>query len=165
MVRAKLCVRTVPTDRRLRPGRGPPGRDARAITQREEQVFQCSLIYKLPVLWMPGASARYSCLRTPVETSTSPHSSEETRSIPFPRLCEEARKLHIRSFLLPLKIEGQAFDFVSDNDSLGPVAARGATTQTDEFGFPLKNERQAFVFVKNSDGWEKLSIRILDTRH
>ena len=42
------------------------------IKRREEQCFRCSLIYKLPVLWMPGASARYSCLRTPVETSTSP---------------------------------------------------------------------------------------------
>ena len=42
------------------------------IKRREEQCCRCSLIYKLPVLWMPGASARYSCLRTPVETSTSP---------------------------------------------------------------------------------------------
>ena len=45
------------------------------IKRREEQCCRCSLIYKLPVLWMPGASARYSCLRTPVETSTSPTST------------------------------------------------------------------------------------------
>ena len=42
------------------------------IKRREEQCCRCSLIYQLPVLWMPGASARYSCLRPPVETSTSP---------------------------------------------------------------------------------------------
>lgn len=44
------------------------------IMQREEQNYRCSLIYKsLPVLWMSGASARYFCLRTPVETSTPPY--------------------------------------------------------------------------------------------
>ena len=50
------------------------------IKRREEQCCRCSLIYKLPVLWMTGASARYSCLRTPVETSTSPR---RTKSIRF----------------------------------------------------------------------------------
>ena len=43
-------------------------------------------------------------------------SSEETRSIPFPRFAQAPRKLHIRSFLLPLKIKGQAFDFVKNNE-------------------------------------------------
>ena len=43
------------------------------LRQREEQRFRRSLIYKLPVLWMPGASARYFCLYTPVETVTSPY--------------------------------------------------------------------------------------------
>ena len=42
------------------------------LRQREEQCYRCSLIYKLPILWMVGASARYSCLHTPVETSTPP---------------------------------------------------------------------------------------------
>ena len=42
------------------------------IKQREEQVRCCSLIYKLPVFKMSGASARYFCLHTPVETGTSP---------------------------------------------------------------------------------------------
>lgn len=32
-------------------------------------------------------------------------SSEESRSIPFPRFAKEPRKLHIRSFLLPLPIK------------------------------------------------------------
>ena len=32
-------------------------------------------------------------------------SSEESRSIPFPRFAKEPRKLHIRSFLLPLRIK------------------------------------------------------------
>ena len=50
------------------------------IKRREEQCCRCSLIYKLPVLWMPGASARYSCLRTPVETSTSPRQIKSIRS-------------------------------------------------------------------------------------
>ena len=42
------------------------------IKQREEQNRCCSLIYKTPILRMVGASARYSCLHTPVETSTPP---------------------------------------------------------------------------------------------
>ena len=42
------------------------------LRQRGEQLRRCSLIYKLPILWMVGASARYSCLHAPVETSTSP---------------------------------------------------------------------------------------------
>ena len=42
------------------------------LMQREERVLR-SLIYKgLPVLWMPGASARCLSLHTPVETVTSP---------------------------------------------------------------------------------------------
>ena len=48
-----------------------PGRTA-AIKQRRELRYRRSLIYKLPVLWMSGASARYSCPHVPVETSTPP---------------------------------------------------------------------------------------------
>ena len=43
------------------------------IKQRRERRYRCSLIYKLPVLRWPGATARYSCLRVPVETGTPPH--------------------------------------------------------------------------------------------
>jgi hypothetical protein len=44
-----------------------------AIKQRREQFYCCSLIYKVPVLRMSGASARYSCPHVPVETSTPPN--------------------------------------------------------------------------------------------
>ena len=50
------------------------------LRQREQQDCCCSLIYKLPILWMVGASARYSCLHTPVETSTPPR---QKNSAPF----------------------------------------------------------------------------------
>ena len=49
------------------------------LRQRGEQRYRRSLIYKLPILWMVGASARYSCLHTPVETSTSPGLSAAPR--------------------------------------------------------------------------------------
>ena len=42
------------------------------LRQRQEQRNRCSLIYKMPVLWMSGASARYSNFRVPVETGTPP---------------------------------------------------------------------------------------------
>ncbi len=42
------------------------------LKQRQEQRNRCSLIYKMPVLWMSGASARYSDFRVPVETGTPP---------------------------------------------------------------------------------------------
>ena len=107
MARSKLCVLTVPTHRRLCPGRGPPGRDARAITQREEQCCRCSLIYKLPVLWMPGASARYSCLRTPVETSTSPC----VRMDPIGQVSARGAKTTTGESILPSKIEPASLGF------------------------------------------------------
>ena len=130
MVRSKLCARTVPTDRRLCPGRGPPGRDARAITQREEQCCRCSLIYKLPVLWMPGASARYSCLRTPVETSTSPC----VRIDPIGQVSARGAKTTTGGSILPSKIEPAllGFDFEKKNNVEG---------------FSLKIKGQAFDFV------------------
>ena len=102
------------------------------IKQREEQNRCCSLIYKTPILRMVGASARYSCLHTPVETSTPPRrkklapfrfrglrksressisapASEETRSASLPRF---ARKLRIRSFLPPCPNEPALLGFV-----------------------------------------------------
>ena len=42
------------------------------LKPRQAQRYRCSLIYKLPILRMLGASARYSRLRVPVETSTPP---------------------------------------------------------------------------------------------
>ena len=95
MARSKLCVLTVPTHRRLFPGRGPPGRDARAITQREEQCCRCSLIYKLPVLWMPGASARYSCLRTPVAHPPAIPASAPPSKPVHPRASELIRQIRL----------------------------------------------------------------------
>ena len=38
-------------------------------------------------------------------------SSEETRAIPFPQFAKELRKLHIRSFLLPLPIKPASLGF------------------------------------------------------
>ena len=52
------------------------------LKPRQAQRYRCSLIYKLPILRMLGASARYSRLRVPVETSTPPR----------------RRKLHIPRF-------------------------------------------------------------------
>ena len=57
----------------LHPGPWSSRVERSLIKQREEQVLRCSLIYKMPILWMVGASARYSCLHTPVETSASPY--------------------------------------------------------------------------------------------
>ena len=74
MVRSKLCALTFTTNRRPVPSRGPPGRDGSLIKQREEQYYRCSLIYKgCPFYRMSGASARYSGLHAPVETSASPY--------------------------------------------------------------------------------------------
>ena len=42
------------------------------LKPRQAQRYRCSLIYKLPIFRMLGASARYSRLYVPVETSTPP---------------------------------------------------------------------------------------------
>ena len=42
------------------------------LKPRQAQRYRCSLIYKLPILRMIGASARYSGPHVPVETSTPP---------------------------------------------------------------------------------------------
>lgn len=42
------------------------------LRPRQVQRYRCSLIYKLPIFRMLGASARYSRLYVPVETSTPP---------------------------------------------------------------------------------------------
>ena len=88
MVRAKLCVRTCTTSRRLIPARGPSGSDGR-IKPRRELRYRRSLIYKLPVLRWPGATARYSHCNVPVETGTPPR---------------RRHKLHISRFRLKPKV-------------------------------------------------------------
>ena len=72
MVRSKLCALTFAADQRPAAGPRPSRRGRSLLRQREEQAQSRSLIYKVPVLWMSGASARYSGLNTPVETSTPP---------------------------------------------------------------------------------------------
>ena len=71
MVRSKLCAHTCTTQSRPAPARGPSGEDGR-VKPRRELRYRCSLIYKVPILRMLGASARYSRLCVPVETSTPP---------------------------------------------------------------------------------------------
>ena len=71
MVRSKLCAHTCTTRRRPIPDRGPSRLDGRVKPRRELRCRR-SLIYKLPVLRWPGATARYSRLYVPVETSTPP---------------------------------------------------------------------------------------------
>ena len=71
MVRSKLCARTDATQSRLIRARGPAQSDGR-FKQRRERRYRCSLIYKLPIFKMLGASARYSRFCAPVETSTAP---------------------------------------------------------------------------------------------
>ena len=71
MVRSKLCAHTCTTHRRPVPDRGPSRQDGR-IKPRRELRYRRSLIYKVPIFRMLGASARYSRTCVPVETSTPP---------------------------------------------------------------------------------------------
>ena len=66
------------------------------LKPRQAQRYRCSLIYKLPIFRMLGASARYSRLCVPVETSTPPRRGE-IRFTPFPA----APKTAFRSFAPP----------------------------------------------------------------
>lgn len=88
MARAKLSVRTFTTHRRSAAGPWSSRRERSLIKQREEQFRCCSLIYKLPIFRMVGASARYSCLHTPVETGTPPYRQSKLRILRF-RLAAE----------------------------------------------------------------------------
>ena len=65
----------------LRPGPWSSRAERSPLKQREELYRCCSLIYKTPILWMLGASARCSCLHTPVETVTPPR--RQTKPAPF----------------------------------------------------------------------------------
>ena len=67
-----------------------------------------------------------------------PASSEETRFISFPRFAKVPRKLHIRSFLLPLKIKGKPLILLWRNDSIGQLAAHSAKTTTGGSILPFK---------------------------
>ena len=81
MVRSKLCARTDATQSRLIRARGPARSDGR-FKQRRERRYRCSLIYKLPIFKMLGASARYSRFCAPVETSTAPR-RDKLRTLRF----------------------------------------------------------------------------------
>ena len=79
MVRAKLTARTVSTQITPEPGswtfRGGWAPNQAAIaTELLSVKFK-----KLPVLSWPGATARYSSLTTPVETSTAPWEAAKYR--------------------------------------------------------------------------------------
>ena len=79
MVRAKLSAHTVSTQITPEPGswtfRGGWAPNQAAIaTELLSVKFK-----KLPVLSWPGATARYSSLTTPVETSTAPENSMSLR--------------------------------------------------------------------------------------
>lgn len=80
MVRSTLCARTDATKRRPHPARGPSGGDGRGLKPQRELRYRCSLIYKLPIFRMLGASARYSRLHVPVETGTAPNGSASSHS-------------------------------------------------------------------------------------
>ena len=70
------------------------------LKPRQAQRYRCSLIYKLPILRMLGASARYSRLCVPVETSTPPRRGK-VRSAPFPAKAENCAPLPCPSFSPP----------------------------------------------------------------
>ena len=167
MARSKLCVLTVPTHRRLCPGRGPPGRDARAITQREEQCCRCSLIYKLPVLWMPGASARYSCLRTPVETSTSPC----VRMDPIGQVSARGAKTTTGESILPSKIEPASlgFDFEKRTTLQASILKKEQryrfSSRKRKASFRFRKEQWSYFFLPKSNPLRWASILKKEQRY
>ena len=100
MARSKLCALTFTTRRRSAPGPWYSRGERSLIKQREELYRCCSLIYKRsPILRMVGASARYSCLRAPVETVTPPRQPNTMRSCG--RACAAASTAGVR---LPLRL-------------------------------------------------------------
>ena len=93
---------------------------------------------------MSGASARYSSLRTPVETSTPPRRQGKLRSSPFPPPgCAFWRKL--RSLRCPS----------SQTESLGigadciSFASPQAGKLSHSVAPPLKKKASGFLFVKH----------------
>ena len=70
---AKLTPVTCTTQVTPKPGSWSFRGGRPLIKQRRELRCRCSLIYKLPVFRMSGASARYSRTHVPVETSTPPN--------------------------------------------------------------------------------------------
>ena len=89
MVRSKLCALTCTTRRRPIPDRGPSRLDGRVKPRRELRCRR-SLIYKLPVLRWSGATARYSRLYVPVETSTPPRRRSKLLSLASPYTAKPA---------------------------------------------------------------------------
>ena len=93
----------------LPPGPWSSRAERSLIKQREELYRCCSLIYKRsPILRMVGASARYSCLRAPVETVTPPRQPNTIRSCG--RACAAALTDDVR---LPLRLEPVTLGFES----------------------------------------------------
>ena len=73
-----------------------PGRTAALIRQRK-RTYCCSLIYKVPVLRWPGATARYPSFNVPVETGTPPRRRRKLHIARF-RLTAKARSFRCSSF-------------------------------------------------------------------
>ena len=87
---AKLTPVTCTTQVTPKPGSWSFRGGRPLIKQRRELRCRCSLIYKeVPVLRWPGATARYSHFRVPVETGTPPRSrrkAAERAYVPL-RIC------------------------------------------------------------------------------
>ena len=105
------------------------------LRQREEQNRCCSLIYRTPILRMVGASARYSCLHTPVETSTPPR---RKKLVPF-RFRRMRRKLHSAPSFLLTKMNPLTLGFILGNGrNEGNEGKRGETRETREIREKLR---------------------------
>ena len=115
MVRSKLCARTDATQSRLIRARGPAQSDGR-FKQRRERRYRCSLIYKLPIFKMLGASARYSRFCAPVETSTAPR-RDKLRTLRFRPEDGKGRTEPVRIYARPRR-------------ALGPPGESGQNDQT-----------------------------------
>ncbi len=115
MVRSKLCARTDATQSRLIRARGPARSDGR-FKQRRERRYRCSLIYKLPIFKMLGASARYSRFCAPVETSTAPR-RDKLRILRFRPEDGKGRTEPVRIYARPRR-------------ALGPPGESGLNDQT-----------------------------------
>ena len=89
------------------------------LKPRQAQRYRCSLIYKLPIFRMLGASARYSRLYVPVETSTPPC----RRKVHFTRNTLSGIPRFI-SLLLHFQTNPLALDFVWRPDSAKSTSFR-----------------------------------------
>ena len=134
MVRSKLCALTCTTRRRPIPDRGPSRLDGRVKPRRELRCRR-SLIYKLPVLRWSGATARYSRLYVPVETSTPPR---------------RRSKLHITRFAVYGKACSLRCSSAPDDPaSLGFVRI-GKTVRSSSYGEKRESQRQRQLLFMSS---------------